>query len=161
MRMTLQTDYALRMLAFLAVRNGRPCTVNDVADSYGLSRNHLLKVARKLSGLGLLETARGRTGGIRLAIPPQEVNVGMVVRAMETDLALVECLKADGGECVISPACHLKGVVREALDAYLSVFDKYALADLVRNAGALALLLGIDDRTIGTPAMASATEETS
>lgn len=143
MRMTLHTDYALRMLIFLAVRNGRPCTVNDVATAYGLSRNHLIKVAQGLSQLGLVETVRGRAGGIRLARPPEEINVGFVVRAMEDDKAMVECLKTDGGACVITPSCRLAGVVREALAAYLSVFDKCVLRDLVRNREALAALLGI------------------
>lgn len=148
MRMTSQTDYALRMLIFLAVRNGRPCTVNDVATSYGLSRNHLLKVARRLSGLGLVDTVRGRTGGIRLARDPEDVNLGSLIRATEDDLALVECLKSDGGECVIDPACSLRSVVREALGAYLAVFDKYVLADLVKNRNGLSALLGIDQLSL-------------
>lgn len=143
MRMTLHTDYALRMLIFLAVRNGRPCTVSDVASAYGLSRNHLIKVAQGLSELGLVETLRGRAGGIRLARLPEEINVGFVVRAMEDDKAMVECLKTDGGACTITPSCRLTGIVREALAAYLCVFDKYLLCDLVRNRQALASLLGM------------------
>ncbi|MEP9373824.1 Rrf2 family transcriptional regulator [Mesorhizobium sp. KR1-2] len=143
MRMTSHTDYALRMLIYLAVRPDVPCTVSDVAEAYGLSRNHLLKVAHNLSKMGLVATARGRSGGIALALPPEEINLGRLVRRMEDDFALVECLKAEGGHCRITPACRLKGVVREALDAYLAVFDRYTLADLVENADALAPLLGL------------------
>lgn len=143
MRMTQHTDYALRMLIYLATRSGDACTVSDVADAYGLSRNHLLKVALNLKNMGLVETTRGRAGGIALACPPERINLGRLVRRMEDDFALVECLKTDGGHCVITPACRLKDVVREALDAYLAVFDKYSLADLTANMDILARLLDI------------------
>lgn len=133
MRMTLHTDYALRMLIYLAIHDSNPSTVHDVAESYGISRNHLLKIVLKLRYMGLIATARGRSGGIRLAVPPQEVNVGAVVRDLGDDFPVVECMKAGGGVCVLSPICRLKGIVREAIGAYLSVFDKYTLADLVAN----------------------------
>ena len=82
MRMTLHTDYALRMLIYLAVHSDRTSTVSDIAESYGISRNHLLKVTLNLRRLGLVSTARGRSGGVRLALAPAEINVGSVVRAM-------------------------------------------------------------------------------
>ena len=141
--MTLHTDYALRMLIYLAVHKDEPCTVHDVAESYGLSRNHLLKVVLNLRNMGLVSTTRGRLGGVRLALPPREINIGVLVRRIEDDFALVECLQQGGRNCIISPACRLKGVVREALNAYLAVFDKYSLADLVKNAAALGSLLDI------------------
>jgi len=143
MRMTLHTDYALRMLIYLATSKDDPSTVNDVAERYGLSRNHLLKVALNLKNMGLVTTTRGRSGGIRLALAPERINIGALVRQVEDDFALVECMKPDGGHCRISPACRLKGVVREALDAYLAVFDKYSLADLISNDAALRALLDI------------------
>lgn len=133
MRLTLHTDYALRMLIYLAVHDGKPATVSDVATIYGLSRNHLLKIALKLGRFGYLRTTRGRSGGISLVQPPEMINIGDVVRAMEDDFALVECLRPDGGRCLISPACRLKGLVREAAGAFLAVFDSYTLADLVAN----------------------------
>lgn len=145
MRMSFHTDYALRMLIFLALRRDKPCTVNNVAESYGLSRNHLLKVARNLRKLGLISTARGRSGGIRLALAPDQISIGVLVRHVEDDFALVECLRANAGACVISPGCRLKGVVREALNAYLAVFDKYSLADLVANGDTLAALLNLPE----------------
>ncbi|WP_378940916.1 RrF2 family transcriptional regulator [Mesorhizobium sp. ANAO-SY3R2] len=144
MRMTLHTDYALRMLIYVAVRQEQTCTVMDVAEAYGLSRNHLLKVAMRLRDLGILATTRGRTGGIRITRRPEEINIGMVVRATEEDFSLVECLQSSGGACAISPACRLKGMFAEALRAYLAVLDKYTLADVVHDGTVMRSLLGID-----------------
>jgi Rrf2 family nitric oxide-sensitive transcriptional repressor len=141
MRLTYHTDYALRVLIYLAVNPGKPTRVSDVAESYGISRNHLLKVALRLGRLGYLTTLRGRSGGIALARTPEDINLGEVVRQMEDEFALVECMRLNGGKCAISPACRLKGVVRRALEAFLSVFDQYSLADLARNRDALAELL--------------------
>ena len=140
MRMTLHTDYALRMLIYLAIREPQPCTVNDVAESHGISRNHLLKVALNLKNMGIISTARGRSGGIRLAVAPENISVGTVVRELGDGFPVVECMRADGG-CALSPVCRLRDVVREAIGAYLSVFDKYTLADLVANRKELANVL--------------------
>ena len=144
MRMTLHSDYALRMLIYLAVHPGRPVTVGEVATSYGLSRNHLLKVALNLSRGGFVETARGRSGGLRLAKPAAEITIGAVVRHLEEDFALVECLKATGGACAISPLCRMKGIFSEALSAFLAVLDRHTIGDVARNSDALAALLGIE-----------------
>jgi Rrf2 family nitric oxide-sensitive transcriptional repressor len=146
MRMTLHTDYSLRMLAYAATRLDGACTVNDVAEAYGLSRNHLLKVAQTLRKLGFIETTRGRAGGIRMAMAPDQINIGALVRATEEDFSLVECMQAQGGGCVISPVCKLRGMLSEALTAYLAVLDKYTLADIVRNGSELSLLLGIGSK---------------
>lgn len=156
MRLTFHTDYALRMLVYLAVNSNRPARVADVAESYGISRNHLLKVALRLGRLGYVTTLRGRTGGIALAREPGEINLGDVVRQMEDDFGLVECMRhkdartgtRTGFACAISPACRLKGVVRQALDAFLSVFDGYSLADIVENRDVLAELLGLPGRSL-------------
>ena len=142
--MTLHTDYALRMLIYVATRRDVACTVNDVAEAYGLSRNHLLKVAQTLRDLGLVETTRGRAGGIRLARAPREIGIGALVRATEEEFSLAECMQAGGRACAISPACRLKGMLHEALGAFLSVLDKYTLADIVRDRASLGPLLGID-----------------
>ena len=145
MRLTYQSDYALRLLMYLAVRRDETIKVADVAESYGISRNHLLKVTLRLANLGYVFTVRGRTGGISLALPPEEINIGTVVRQMEDSFALVECMGSNGGKCVISPACKLKGLVREALGAFLSVFDKYTLADIAENQSELLGLLGVNE----------------
>ena len=144
MRMTQHTDYALRMLIFLASRKDTVCTVNDVAETYGLSRNHLLKVALRLRRMGVIATSRGRSGGIRLAMQPHEIGLGALVRGTEEDFSLVECMQDGGGACAISPICRLKGIFGEALDAYLAVLDRYTLADVVHNRMGLRILLGIE-----------------
>lgn len=143
MKLTLHTDYALRMLVFLAVREGRSTTVSDMAKVYRLSRNHLMKVALDLGRLDYIKTTRGRSGGISLARRPSEINVGEVIRAMEDGFALVECLDPGGGSCLITPACRLKGVVRRALEAFLAVLDAYTLADLIGERTLLEELLEI------------------
>lgn len=141
MRLTLHTDYALRMLMYLAVRRGQPCRVTDVAEDYGISHNHLLKVALRLGRLGYVTTLRGRTGGIALARQPEDVNLGEVVRQMEDGFALTECMRRDGGRCTISPACRLKHIAADALEAFLAVFDSFTLADIAGNRSELAELL--------------------
>jgi Rrf2 family nitric oxide-sensitive transcriptional repressor len=143
MHLTYQTDYAMRVLIYLAVNRGRPMRVADVAESYGISRNHLLKVALRLGSLGYLTAVRGRSGGIALAREPADINLGAVVRGMEDDFGLVECMQKEGGACAISPSCRLRHTVRKALEAFLSVFDSYSLADITENRGALAELLGL------------------
>lgn len=148
MKLTLHTDYALRMLIFLAIHKDRPATVSDVASTYGLSRHHLLKVALNLGRMGYLKTTRGRSGGIALAMAPRDINLGAVVRAMEDDFAMVECLRPEGGACIISPACRLKGIVRKALDAFLAVFDAYTLADLTANRTLLEELLAFSGHPV-------------
>lgn len=144
MRMTQHTDYALRMLIFLASRPDRTCTVSDVADAYRLSRNHLLKVALRLRRLGVISTMRGRSGGIRLAKEPHEINLAELVRWTEEDFSLVECMQGGGGSCSISPICRLKGIFGEALEAYLAVLSRYTLADATHNQLGLRSLLGLN-----------------
>lgn len=143
MRMTLHSDYGLRMLTYLGAHPDRPCTVSEIAGVYGLSRNHLLKVALRLKNQGFLETSRGRAGGLRLARAPGEIGIGAVIRCLEEDFVLVECFKSDGG-CIIAPACRLKGIFGEALAAYMAVLEKYTLQDVLQNVGALRPLFGSD-----------------
>ncbi len=131
MELSLFTDYALRTLIFAGLHQDRIVTVPEVAAAFRISENHLIKVAHRLGKLGFLETKRGRSGGFRLAMAPDQIGLGAVVRATET-LALVECLGSDGGCCPISPACALKRVVAEARDAFLATFDRYTLRDILR-----------------------------
>ena len=144
MHLTSHTDYALRMLVYLAMRPGRVSTVSDVAETYRLSRNHLLKVALTLRRLGLVETMRGRAGGIRLAKQAADINIGALVRATEDDFSIVECMQGGGGNCAISPGCMLKGMFAEALAAWLAVLDRYTLADAMKNRTVLSSLFGMD-----------------
>ena len=143
MRMTLHTDYGLRMLTYLALQPDRPCTVSEIATSYRLSRNHLLKVALNLKNAGFVEAARGRSGGLRLARPPNEIGIGAVIRSLEEDFALVECFKNGGGNCIIAPACRIKGIFGEALAAYMAVLDRYTLQHGLENPPSLRALLNL------------------
>lgn len=130
MKLTLYSDYALRLLMYVAVSQGKLATIQEVADAYGISKNHLMKVAFELGRQGYLETVRGRGGGLRLARAPEKIGVGEVVRAMEEDFTLVECFDPAANRCVISGPCRLRGVLSGALKAYFAVLDDYTLADL-------------------------------
>ena len=142
MRLNVQSDYALRLLMHLAVNTDNLCTIADTATRYGISKNHLMKVAHILGREGIIETVRGRSGGLRLKQTSSDIQVGDVVRLMEADLALVECFQGGKGQCLITPACKLKGVLRDAMDAFLDVLDQYTIKDLVSRNPELKLLLG-------------------
>lgn len=133
MQLTLYTDYSLRVLIYLGARPGENATISEIASSYGISRNHLVKVVHNLAGHGFIHTTRGKGGGLRLARPPEEINLGEVIRHTEGGFDLVECMNADENTCPIHEICSLKGVVGEALRAFTGVWDRYSLADIVRN----------------------------
>ncbi|HQT61637.1 MULTISPECIES: Rrf2 family transcriptional regulator [unclassified Acidiphilium] len=142
MHLTMFTDYGLRALIFLALRPDDHASIPEVASAYGISENHLTKVAHALGQKGLVETIRGRNGGMRLARPAERIGLGEVVRAMEPSLALVTC--QEGGACAIGGCCGLHGVMNEAQAALLAVFDRYTLADVVTPGDARLLArLGI------------------
>jgi Rrf2 family nitric oxide-sensitive transcriptional repressor len=141
MRLTVYTDYALRVLMYVAVRPEPRPTIGQIAASYGISRNHLMKVVHELGLAGFLETVRGKNGGLRLARPAAEIGLGEVVRRTEPDLALVPCFDPINAACAITPACRLRGALNQARLAFLKVLDDYTLADLVENRDALRQLL--------------------
>ena len=141
MRLTVQTDYALRMLMHLAVNDGRLCTINEIAERYGISKNHLMKVAQTLSAWRVVTSVRGRAGGLRLARRPAAISLGSVARRLEAGSALVECFPGGAGACLITPSCRLKGVLAKAQAAFFAVLDDYTVADLVRRNPALRALL--------------------
>ena len=139
MRLTTYTDYSLRVLMYVAMKDGLS-TIQEIAGVYGISKNHLMKVVLELGRHGLLETVRGRNGGLRLARPQTEIGLGDVVRLAEEDFALVECFTRGNG-CIITAPCRLRGILWEALEAYLAVLDRYTLADLTkRNSGLTRIL---------------------
>ena len=137
MRLTLHTDYALRLLMLLAIEPDELHTIEEVARRYGISRNHLMKVVQTLAQAGLVDSLRGRGGGLRLGRPAASINLGAVVRATEDGFALVECFDRARNTCIVAPACGLRGPLEEALQAFLATLDRYSLADLVRNPGSL------------------------
>ena len=136
MRLTQWTDYSLRVRMYCAAREQREqrATVGEIAEAHGISRSHLTKIVMTLSGLGLLETTRGRGGGLRLLKPAHNIVLGEVVRQTETDFTLVECFDAEHNSCRLDGHCRLKTTLREAMDRYLEVLDGVTLADLVAPA---------------------------
>lgn len=179
MRLTNYSDYALRSLIYLAVKP-EPQTlanISDIARSYDISKSHLTKIIHQLGQLGYIDSVRGKNGGIRLARAPKDINLGVLIKQIEPDFALVECFATqlsnnddinnnDNYEeaktsglpltlidelavtenntklgCVISPVCQLKGVFFEALTAFISVLERYTLADIINNESELAGLL--------------------
>lgn len=141
MRLTVYTDYALRVLIYVAVHPEPKPTIGQIAASYDISRNHLMKVVYQLGVAGYIETSRGKSGGLRLARDPESIGLGELVRRTEPDFALVPCFDADNALCAITPSCRLRGVLFQARAAFLQVLDSYTLADLVENRAELQLLL--------------------
>ncbi len=134
MRLTAYTDYAMRTLIYLGVHRGRLVTIQDIAVLHGISKNHLTKVVHQLGRSGMVETVRGRNGGIRLRGEPAGINIGQVVRTTESDFEMAACFSSSATPCANSPWCGLKGVLSAATGAYLSVLDRVTLADLIRVA---------------------------
>ncbi len=130
MRLTVLTDYALRVLMYAGLHTDRLCTIGEIAQAHGISHAHLVKVTHLLGRLGYLETVRGKGGGMRLARPAENIVLGTVIRALEPDFDLVHCFSQPEA-CRLSVQCRLSGVLREALAAFLEVFDRYSLADLL------------------------------
>jgi Rrf2 family nitric oxide-sensitive transcriptional repressor len=142
MRLTLHTDYALRVLMLLAASEER-ATIGAIADRYGISRNHLMKVVQRLVQLELVRSDRGRGGGLRLARPAEEIGIGAVVRALEETGTFVECFDAGSNRCRAAPACGLRGVLAGALDAFMAHLDGVTLADVMADAPHFAAALGL------------------
>lgn len=143
MRLTVFTDYTLRTLMYLALRPGTLVTISDIAESYHISNNHLMKVVHQLALSGDVTTVRGQRGGLRLARAPEEINIGQVVRRSEADLDLVPCFGSQA-ECLIQPACKFAHAVAEATQAFMSTLDGFTLADMVGERDALSSLLRIE-----------------
>jgi Rrf2 family transcriptional regulator, nitric oxide-sensitive transcriptional repressor len=140
MRLTLNTDYSLRVLIHVGLCGDELTTINDIAQSFGISKQHLMKVVSVLSQNGYLETVRGRNGGIRLMREPRHINIGQVVRDTENRLGVIGCLERRG-YCPIERACVLRSALQDATQAFLAVLDAYTLADLIKPRRALSSLL--------------------
>lgn len=132
MHITRYTDYSLRVLIYLAVQNDGLATIQEIADSYDISKNHLMKVVHQLNKKGYIETVRGKKGGMRLQMAPADINIGILVRETEQDLNIVECFSSKNA-CRITPVCGLKSMLGEALTAFLETLDKYTLADVIQD----------------------------
>ncbi|WP_045836567.1 Rrf2 family transcriptional regulator [Hyphomicrobium sp. 99] len=144
MRLTVLSDYSLRVLMYLGAFPGRLSTIQEIAEAYSISENHLMKVVHRLGQHGFVETIRGRGGGLRLGKPADSIRLGDVLRITEEDFYLVECFGTEGS-CQITEVCRLKHALQQALASYFKVLDAWTLADIVANRRALiSELEGID-----------------
>lgn len=141
MQLTTYTDYALRVLMYLAVADDRLVTIAELSKAYDISHNHLRKIVHQLAQQGWITTVRGRHGGLHLAHAPQRIPLGAVVRQTEPHWHLVECFDASTNRCPITPACGLGAILHDAQGAFLAVLDRYTLADAVAQKSALLPLL--------------------
>lgn len=141
MKLTTHTDYALRVLIQVGLLEGRLVRIAEIAESFGISHNHLMKVVQRLAGLGFVETVQGRHGGVRLALPADAISVGEVVRELEADIPVVECFDVDASRCRIRGACVLRKALVTAREAFLESLDAVSLADLLQPRRQLSRLL--------------------
>lgn len=144
MKLTLYSDYCLRVLLYLGLKDDELATIREIADRYGISRNHLMKVVYELNRAGYIETLRGKRGGMRLRRAPADIGIGELIRTTEGDFLLVECFGTDN-HCRITDACRMRPLLREALEAFFSVLDRYTLADLLDERRELRALVNLPE----------------
>ncbi|MBT3636154.1 MAG: Rrf2 family transcriptional regulator [Opitutae bacterium] len=144
MELSQFTDYSLRTLIFVALAEEELSSVKQIATAYGISRNHLVKVVHNLARNGYLKTFKGKGGGIKLAMPPEDINIGKLMRVTE-NLAILECipLKRKKVGCCIAGICELQVILRKALNAFLAELDDVTLSDLLSRKSAMQKRLGI------------------
>lgn len=140
--LTRQSDYTLRLLIHLALQPDQCATIQQISEKFGISRNHLMKVANRAVQAGYVEGVRGRSGGLKLSRKPRDIAIGEVLRRTE-DCRIVECFDPVANRCPIAGACGLQKILKEALQSYFAVLDKYSLADIVREKRVLVQLLGL------------------
>jgi Rrf2 family nitric oxide-sensitive transcriptional repressor len=143
MKLSAYSDYSIRVLAYAALRHPARVTIAEVAETFGSSRNHLVKVVHDLGRAGYLATYRGVGGGFTLAQSPAEVRVGEVIRRGEEQDGMVDCREGDDHFCRMFPACRLKTVLDEAAAAFFAVLDRYTLAELIKPKSRMKAILGI------------------
>lgn len=146
MNLKKYTDYALRVLIYTGMnKEGELASIKEISGVFDISTHHLGKIVHELTKLELIQSTRGRYGGIQLAQPAEEINVGHVVRMLESDFVLLECFDKGTNHCVISPGCTLKHALNKALQAFFQVLDGYTIKDLIQNENELRELMGIGD----------------
>ncbi len=143
--LTYHTDYALRVLVYLGLKNGSLATISEISDHFGISRNHLVKVVNFLSRQNLVETQRGKGGGVRLARDPAEINIGEIVRHTECHFNIMACFEEGESHCAIASECKLKGIFRRAAQCFLEVLDEYTLANVLPDRDDLVEVIFMGD----------------
>ncbi len=129
MQITRYTDYAIRVLIYLAVKRNEQSTISEIAESYNISKNHLMKIVQELNVKGYLFAIRGKNGGIKLIAEPSAINIGKLVRELENESKLVECF-GNNNQCVITPSCQLKQIFSLAIESFYTTLEGYTLEDL-------------------------------
>jgi len=152
MHLKRYTDYSLRVLVYLGLHPDRLVTISEIANAFNISKNHLMKVVKDLVALGYIQSVKGKFGGLRLGHAPEMINIGSVVRHMESDFALVECL-GDHNACRILPACTLKPILLDAGERFLEALDAYTLADVLVNRNVLLKLVTDERRHLIQPVL--------
>lgn len=141
MQLTQFTDYSLRTLIYVAIRDGETCTIAEIAESYNISKNHLMKIVHRLGKLGILKTLRGKGGGLLLSAKPEQLNLGELVQKLEPNFFIAECFDTSNNKCVIAPACQLKKFLYEASTSFIQTLCKYTLHDVIKNKNELSQIL--------------------
>lgn len=141
MRLTTFTDYSLRVLMYLALHPSRLATIPEIAQAFEVSEHHLVKVVHRLAQAGVIESVRGRGGGVRLARPPDRIRIGEIVRMTEGDAPIVECFSGDAPGCRIAGPCRLKRALFDGFEALYASLDRHTLADIAGNRRALVNVL--------------------
>ncbi len=146
MRLTKQTNYAVRMLMYCAANTDQLSRIPEIAKAYGVSELFLFKILQPLNKAGLVETVRGRNGGVRLGRPAEKITLFDVVKVTEDSFAMAECFDDDGDvDCPLIDSCGLNSALRRALNAFFDVLSEYTIDDLVKARPQINFLLGIDD----------------
>jgi Rrf2 family nitric oxide-sensitive transcriptional repressor len=146
MQLTRFTDYSLRVLMYLSAYPERLCTISEIAESYEISENHLMKVVSRLAATGYVDSIRGKGGGIRLARPPKLINLGAVVRDMEERFDIVECFNEEKQDCPLLPACTLKSILHDASRNFLATLDRHTVQDVLGNGLSAMFAIGKANR---------------
>lgn len=141
MRLTMFTDFSLRTLMYLSQHQDRLCTAREIAEAYGISLNHIVKVVHRLSQLGFIDSMKGKGGGIKLSKPPEELNIWEVVSALEPDFTVVECFDSDHNTCRVVSACGLKAILQDAMKAFADTLAQHNVADAIATPQLFATLL--------------------
>lgn len=144
MRLTQQTNYAVRTLIYCAANPDKPSKVADIAASFDMSETHLFKILKVLVDAGFIRTIRGRNGGIMLGRPAERITVGEVVRAAEESFLLAECFDSGRRDCPLITSCGFNGLLHEALEAFMAVLDDHTIAELAADRSNIRVLLQMD-----------------
>lgn len=152
MRLTKQTNYAVRMLMYCAANDGHLSRIPEIAKSYGVSELFLFKILQPLTKAGLVETVRGRNGGVRLGRPADKINLLEVIRVTEDSFAMAECFENGVPDCPLVDSCGLNSALSKALKAFFDVLAQYTIDDLVRSRPQINFLLGIPEAELRQPA---------